>query len=136
MNDTVIYDAFATLVGQFAAAEALPCSYPGKGFTPPTGAGARWLELQWFPNQTENYGMADEGPFLMQGFGQLSACYRPGQGIMVGTRITDAIIAAFAKGTTFAGMRVERKPWTSAIIQDPQRAMHPVTIRWRGFVSG
>ncbi|WP_282254151.1 hypothetical protein [Stenotrophomonas sp. PS02299] len=58
-----------------------------------------------------------------------------GQGIMVGTAITDQIIAAFAKGTTFAGMRVERKPWTSSIIQDPERVMHPVTIPWRGFFS-
>lgn len=134
MNDTDIYDNFAGLVVSFAAATRLPCSYPGLGFKPP-GTGA-WLELQWFPNQTQNYGLADDGPFLMQGFGQLSACYRPGQGIMVGTRITDQIIAAFAKGTTFAGMRVERKPWTASVIQDPERIMHPVTIRWRGFVSG
>jgi len=136
MTDTEIYDAFATLVTRFATVASLPCSYPGLGFTPPTGADARWLELQWFPNQTQNYGMADDGASLMQGFAQLSACYRPGQGIMVGTAITDQIIAAFAKGTTFAGMRVERKPWTSSIIQDPERHMHPVTIRWRGFVSG
>lgn len=135
MSDTAIYDAFATLVGEFAAAQGLACSYPGQAFTPPTGNGARWLELQWFPNQTQNYGLADDGPSLMQGFGQLSACYRPGQGIMVGTAITDQIIAAFPKGTTFAGMRVDQKPWTSSIIQDPERAMHPVTIRWRGFVS-
>lgn len=134
MNDTDIYDAFAELVVSFATAQGLPCSYPGLGFSPP--ATGPWLELQWFPNQTQNYGMDDDGPSLMQGFAQLSACYRPGSGIMVGTAITDQIIAAFAKGTTFAGMRVERKPWTSSIIQDPQRIMHPVTIRWRGFVSG
>lgn len=96
---------------------------------------ARWLELQWFPNRAENYGIEDDGPSLMQGFGQLAGCYRPGQGIMVGTQMTDQIIAAFAKGTTFAGMRVERKPWTSSIIQDPERVMHPVTIPWRGFFS-
>ncbi|HDS1580483.1 TPA: hypothetical protein QEL15_002575 [Stenotrophomonas maltophilia] len=136
MSDTEIYDAFATLVGQFATAQSLTCSYPGKGFSPPTGNGARWLELQWFPNRTENYGMGDDGPFLMQGFGQLSACYRPGQGIMVGTRITDQIIAAFAKGTAFGGVSVQRRPWTSSLIQDPERIMHPVTIPWRGFVSG
>jgi hypothetical protein len=135
MSDTAIYDAFATLVGQFAVAQALTCSYPGQAFTPPTGKGARWLELQWFPNRTQNYGIEDDGPFLMQGFGQVSACYRPGQGIMVGTVITDQIIAAFSKGTTFGGMRVERKPWTSSIIQDPERIMHPVTVPWRGFVS-
>jgi len=49
--------------------------------------------------------------------------------------ITDQIIAAFAKGTTFGGMRVYRKPWASSLIQDPERIMHPVTIRWRGFSS-
>ncbi|WP_115560017.1 phage tail terminator-like protein [Xanthomonas arboricola] len=132
MSDTAIYDAFAALVGTFAAAQGLLCSYPGISFTPPT-AGA-WLELQWFPNQTQNYGMADDGPSLLQGFGQLAACYRPGNGIMVGMRITDGIIAAFDKGTDFAGVRVYRKPWTSTIIQDPERHMHPVTIMWRGFL--
>lgn len=60
---------------------------------------------------------------------------RGGQGIMVGMQMTDQIITAFAKGTTFAGMRVERKPWTSSIIQDPERVMHPVTVPWRGFFS-
>lgn len=136
MNDTEIYDAFTKLVTAFAAAQGLPCSYPGIGFTPPTGKDAKWLELQWFPNRTQNYGLADDGPSLMQGFGQLAACYRPGKGIMVGTPITDAIIAAFAKGTRFAGMAVYERPSTSSIIQDPERVMHPVTIRWRGFVSG
>jgi len=134
MTDTEIYDAFARLVANFAAAASLPCAYPGLGFTPPaTGA---WLELQWFPNRTQNYGLADEGPSLKQGFGQLAACYRPGKGIMVGTVITDQIIAAFGKGTKFAGMSVYEMPSTSSIIPDPERIMHPVTIRWRGFVSG
>lgn len=134
MSDTAIYDAFAGLVGEFAGAINLPCAYPGRGFTPPTQG--PWLELQWFPNQTQNYGMDDDGPSLLQGFGQLSTCYRPGGGIIVGTTITDQIIAALAKGTTFARVRVYRKPWTSSIIQDPERIIHPVTIPWRGFVSG
>jgi hypothetical protein len=133
MNDTEIYDAFAALVGEFATAKQLPVSFPGINFTPPA-AGA-WLEFQWFPNQTQNYGMADDGPSLLQGFGQLSACYRPGTGIITGTTITDYIIAAFGKGTTFAGVRVYRKPWVSTLIQDPERIMAPVTIMWRGFDS-
>jgi hypothetical protein len=52
MCDTEIYDAFAGLVASFAAVAGPPCSYPGLGFKPP-GTGA-WLELQWFPNQTQN----------------------------------------------------------------------------------
>jgi hypothetical protein len=134
MSDTAIYEGFAALVETFAAAQGLPCAYPGVGFTPPT-EGA-WLELQWFPNQTQNYGIGDDGPFLRQGFGQLSACYRPGGGIVTGTRLTDQIIAAFGKGTEFAGARVYRLPWTSSIIPDPERIMHPVTIAWRGLFGG
>lgn len=131
MSDTAIYTAFAGLVSAFAASAGLPCSYPGTNFTPPdTGS---WLELQWFPNETQNYGLSDDGPSLMRGFAQLSACYRPGAGIVIGTTLTDQIIAAFGKGTTFAGMRVYRKPWTGSIIQDSERVMHPVTIYWRGF---
>ena len=133
MNDTEIYTAFADLVSAFAAAQGLRCGYPGLGFTPPTSGS--WLELQWFPNQTTNYGTEDDGPSLLQGFAQLSACYRPPKSIVTGTAITDRIIAAFGKGTTFAGMRVYRKPWVSSIIQDPERVMHPVTIMWRGFDS-
>ena len=133
MNDSAIYTAFAERVATFAGSLGLQCSYPGIGFTPPT-SGA-WLELQWFPNQTQNYGMADDGPSLLQGFAQLSACYRPGAGIAIGNTLTDQIISAFGKGTTFAGMRVYRKPYTNSIIQDPERVMHPVTIMWRGFDS-
>lgn len=134
MTNDAIYDAFAVLVAAFAAAEGVPCSYPGVGFTPPTEG--VWLELQWFPNETQNYGTADAGPSLLQGFAQLSACYRPGAGIGPGNRMADQIIAAFGKGTTFAGVRVYRKPWVNSVIPDPERIMHPVTIPWRGFDSG
>ncbi len=134
MSTGPIYDAFAALVGAFAVAEGLECSYPGVTFDPPSNGA--WLELQWFPNQTQNYGMGDAGPSLLQGFAQLSACHRPGQGLAPGTTITDKIIAAFGKGTTFAGVRVYRKPWVNSIISDPERMMHPVTIPWRGFDNG
>lgn len=80
MSDTEIYDAFAGPAASLASASRLPCSHPGLGFQP--RASGAWLELQWFPEETQNYGLADGGPSLMQGFGQLSACYRPGQGRM------------------------------------------------------
>lgn len=131
MSDTAIYTSFAGLVASFAATNGLRCSYPGVGFTPPD-SGA-WLELQWFPNQTHNYGVGDDAPSLLQGFAQLSACYRPGTGIVTGAQLSDSIITAFGKGTTFGSMRVYQKPWTNSIIQDPERIMHPVTIPWRGF---
>lgn len=134
MSTGAIYDAFAGLVTAFAAAEGVPCSYPAVPFTPP--ASGVWLELQWFPNETQNYGTADTDASLLQGFAQLSACHRPGSGLAPGATLTDKIIAAFGKGTTFAGVRVYRKPWVNSIISDPERVMHPVTIPWRGFDNG
>lgn len=133
MSDDAIYDAFAGLVGTFAGqfSPALKVSYPGVGFAPPT-AGA-WLEVQWFPNQTQNYGLDDDGPSLLQGFGQVSVCYRPGGGIVSGLALARLVTAAFGKGTTFGGVRVYRKPWVSSVIQDPERIAHPVTIMWHGF---
>lgn len=134
MTNDAIYDAFASLVGAFAAAQGVPCSYPGVGFDPP--ASGLWLELQWFPNQTQNYGMADNASSLLIGFAQLSACYRPGAGLGPGNKMADAIITAFGKGTAFVGVRVYRKPWVNSVITDPARVMHPVTIPWQGFDGG
>lgn len=131
MSTGPVYDAFAELVTAFAVTEALPCSYPGVGFDPPTAG--LWLELQWFPNETQNYGTGDDGPALLQGFAQLSACDRPGRGLAPGAALADRVIAAFSKGTTFAGVRVYRKPWVNSVIADPERVMQPVTIPFRGF---
>lgn len=131
MSTGPVYDAFSQLVIAFAAAEGLPCSYPAVSFDPP--ASGLWLELQWFPNETQNYGTGDGDAALLQGFAQLSACDRPGGGLKAGAELADRIIAAFGKGTTFAGVRVYRKPWVNSIIPDPERVMQPVTIAWRGF---
>lgn len=131
MSTAAVYDAFAALVGAFVASEGLPCSYPGVGFHPPTSG--LWLELQWFPNETQGYGLGDGDSSLLQGFAQLSVCHPPGQGLAPGAALTDRVIAAFAKGTTFAGVRVYRKPWVNSVISDPERIMHPITIPYRGF---
>lgn len=126
-----IYDAFAAHVTALGAELGLPVAYPGVGFEPPS-AGA-WLELAWFPNETQNYGVADDGPSLLQGFGQVQVCYRPGTGILDGLGLADRVIAWFAKGTELAGVRVYRKPSVSSVLETPQRIAHPVTVWWRGF---
>lgn len=133
MSDEAIYDTFAGLVGTFAAglSPALDVAYPGLKFDPPdTGM---WLELTWIPNEPVNYGMANEGPRLLQGLAQVSVCYRPGTGIVDGLRVAGQVITEFEKGTTFAGVRVERRPWVANVIETPERVAHPVTVPWRGF---
>ncbi|MFC4729093.1 phage tail terminator-like protein [Coralloluteibacterium thermophilus] len=131
MSSDAIYDAFATLAGEFAVGQGVPVSFPAVGFTPPDDGA--WLELQWFPNDTQNYGRANDAPSLVQGFAQVSACTRPGAGLAPANRLADAIIDAFGKGVEFGGVRVYRKPWARSVIIDPDRVMVPVTIMWRGF---
>lgn len=133
MSDDAIYDDFASRVGQFAAqfSPALPTSYPGVGFEPPTDG--TWLEVRWFPNETQNYGRADDAPSLMQGFGQVSVCCRPGIGIQQPLALARQVIAYFAKGTEFDVVRVDRKPWAASVLEAANRIEIPVTIPWRGF---
>lgn len=133
MSNSPVYDDFAEKVSTFAAGLSPPLgvAFPGVGFTP-ASEGA-WLEVRWFPNETQNYGLADDAPSLSQGFGQVSVCYRPGDGIVDGLALADAVIAAFPKGTILEDVRVYRKPWVSTVIEQPQLVMHPITIPWRGF---
>lgn len=135
MSDDAIYDAFCGLLSAFAAqlSPPLAVAFPGVGFTPPTEG--MWLELVWIPNETQNYGIADDGPSLLQGLAQVNVCYRPGRGIVDGLAMVNAVIVAFGKGTEFGTMRVNRKPWCASPINDPERVMHPITIPWRGFDS-
>jgi hypothetical protein len=135
MSDSAIYDAFALRVGAFAAqfSPTLTVGYPGKGFTPPTTG--MWLEMAWFPNETQNYGLADDGPSLLQGLCQVSVCCRPGLGIVDSLAVAGQVIAYFAKGTELAGVRVYRKPWVASVLESPEKVLHPITIPWRGFDS-
>lgn len=133
MSDDVIYNDFALKVLAFAAefSPGMRAGFPGVNFTPPsTGS---WLEVRWFPNETQNYGLANDAPALMQGFGQVSVCYRPGGGIVAGLALAKLVIDAFPKGTIFEDVRVYRKPWVSSVLEQPQMVMHPVSIPWRGF---
>lgn len=136
MSEASIYDDFCTKLSAFAAgvSPALGVAFPGIGFEPPSDG--FWLEARWIPNETANYGTANDAPSLMQGLAQVNVCYRPGGGIVDGLALAGEVIAAFGKGTVFDdSVRVYRKPWVADVIEDPERVMHPVTIPWRGFTD-
>lgn len=126
---TEIYNAFSIRAGAFAAAQGLPIAYPDISFTPPPIG--QWLEVRAFWNDGANYGMADDGPTVEQGFFRLMACGRTGSGLMDLQTLAESIVAAFPKGTMLAKARVERSPSMSGPIQDDDRSTIPVTIRWR-----
>lgn len=132
--DVSIYTAFADKVSAFATAHApaLTVAWPGIHFTPPqTGA---WLEVAWFPNETRNLTLGNDGSQL-RGFGQVSCCTRPGDGAIGALSIAGEVVDLFAKGTQLGDAAVERKPWISSVLTSDERISAPVTIRYSGGVS-
>lgn len=125
--DSGIYDAFAALVAGYAntKGDLLTVAWPGVTFKPPdTG---EWLEVLWFPNETQNIALGSDGS-QHRGFGQVSCCSRPGAGIEPVMLRAEAIIALFAKGTALGVARVDRKPWMSTILNAGDRVSAPVTV--------
>lgn len=132
--DVNIYTAFAAAVEAFAGAHVptLPVAWPGVNFTPPqTGA---WLEVAWFPNETVNLALGNDGSQL-RGFGQVSCCVRPGAGIVSPLSIAEAVIAALPKGTALGVATVEKRPWASNVLVADDRISTYVTIRYSGGIA-
>lgn len=130
-NET-IYTAFCQRVVSLAQyyTPALSVAFPAANFTPPSSG--FWLEVQWFPNETVNYGIGFDAGALMRGFGQITVCCRPGIGIVSPMSLADDAIAHFDKGTQLANAIVYKRPWASSIIQDPERVSIHVTIPYHG----
>jgi hypothetical protein len=127
-----IFDAFAAAVEQFGQTLAVPVpiAYPNVDFTPPTGIGALWLELAFFPNETANYALGNTS--IPRGFAQLTVGARKGFGLMPALELVDLAILYFAKGSTMGPSRIEREPWALSPIQEPNMTLTPITIPYRG----
>lgn len=124
-----IYDAFAVQVEGFATAQGLRVAYPGISFDPLNDK--TWLEVQTFWNDGINYGMANSGPTVEQGFFRILVCRRPGAGLMDPQAVAESIVRAFPKGSQFGPARTERAPSLSGPVQSDDKMVIPVTIRWR-----
>jgi len=128
-HSTDIYDAFAVQLAAFAAGEGLAVGYPNIHFTPPDSG--LWLELMVFWNGNTNYGLADAGPTVEQGFFRVMVGYRPGAGLMPAQELAESVIETFPKGSLFATARVEQTPALSGPVQLDDKLFVPVTVRWR-----
>jgi hypothetical protein len=131
-----IYNAFAEQLASFAAIQQeqpeLRVAWPGVTFTPPDAG--MWLEASWHPNRTENYGIGNEGPSTLRGFGQVNICIRPGSGTAPLHRMAGELIRHFAKGTALAPARVYQRPYESNVLDAPDRTVVYVTIPYRADV--
>lgn len=125
------YDAFATQMGAFAAAEGVPVSFKGVPFDPP--ASGLWLETSWITNAPLNYGTADDGPTQERGLAVVNVCDRPGRGIAAAHALAGRVRAAMGKGTRFGRVRVYAKPTLTELPDEPSRVTVAVTAPWSGF---
>lgn len=128
MIDSDIYNAFCLLAADFALALSPPLvvAYPNVAFTPPDDA--PWIEVRWFPNETQNYGVSNDGPSMRRGFFQIGVATRVREGLAALTDVVGLAIVAFAKGTQFGGARIPRKPWASSVLEEPDRALMYITV--------
>ena len=131
MSNAAIFNAFAALVNTFAAnaTPALTVGYDDVNFTPPESG--HWLEVRFFPNETDTYSIDDSGLTLLRGFVQVCACNRPSLGIAAGLELAEAIVNTFPRGSEIGGSTVEKKAYQSSVLQEPAKVSHPVTIEYR-----
>lgn len=127
-----ILTAFLDRLQAFATAKGLPVAYPGVHFTPPDAG--MWLEAAWFPNETRNLVLGNDGSQL-RGFGQVSCCARPGSGILPVANLSGEVISHYAKGVLLGVATVEKKPWASSVLIGDERISVPVTVPYAGVVT-
>lgn len=128
---TQVWEGFAAILEPWAVSKGFPVKWPDRGFNPPNSG--VWLEVQWIPNETQNYGMANSGPFILQGLAQVTVRSRPGPGASPSLTVADEVIDLYAKGTLLHGVvRVYRSPWLSSVEETPSQTAKHVTVPWRG----
>lgn len=132
MSNSGIENAFKALLATFATSNSLTVSWPGVPFTPPESGS--WLEMAFFPNETINLALGNDGS-QYRGFLQVSCCCRAHGGDGIAVTLADSVIAAFPKGTALGIAKVERKPWASTVLIAPDRISVPVTVPYQGAVS-
>lgn len=112
--------------------DAPPIAWPGVNFTPP-GAG-EWLEARHFPNQPRNLGWESNAAQEYVGFVQVSACARPGSGIVGITQLAERVIEHFAKGTPIGPVKTSVRPYLAPAVTESTHIFIPVTIPYLGIV--
>jgi hypothetical protein len=132
--NTAILEAFLEKLEELGVSPALPAAWPGINFVPPDSG--MWLEVLFFPNETENVAWGAESPVNAKGFFQVSVFYRPGIGQVQPSAIADLIIAHYPKGLKFIGdVGVIKKPWQSPAVTDSDKLFIPVSIPYAGLIK-
>lgn len=137
-TDANILAAMLERLGTLAFTPALEVAYPGRSF--PVGNAPKpdnYLEVTFLPNDTQNYATGN-GQHQNRGFLQISVHWKTGAiGMIKPLDIAGQIITHFDKDTSLYSngvkVKVYRKPWAAAPIQETDRVQIPVTIPYESF---
>lgn len=88
-----------------------------------------WLEVVPFFNGTTNYAVGSLG--VERGIFRVIVTSKLGIGMYKAEDLANQIIAAFPKGSKFGSAVTDEMPSKSGLIQETDRVMIPVDIRWR-----
>lgn len=133
---TAILEAFILRLKTFSYSPQPAIKDPNIKFNPP-GVGM-WLEPSYFPNEPDNEPWDDDGCRMYRGFCQVMIGYRSDIGQLAPSRLADAIIAHFPKGTQLGPVGVYKKPWQRPAVKDLDKSSQnfiPVTIPYRGLAK-
>jgi hypothetical protein len=111
-----------------AAGFTVPIAYPGVTFTPPDKGS--WLEVEIFENEPVEL-TANDAPISARGIIQITACTRNGKGMIELETLANQVLAAFPKGTRFAGaIKAVKAPARRTSITDADKLYLPVDIEY------
>ena len=137
---TAMITAFNNQVS--AAFQSYPIAWPG---VPPAGplqdpesgggnAGqfrepesGEWLEVAYFPAESENIAMGYDAAVVLRGFFQVTAASKS-RGIISAMALANQISMAFPRGTQIDAVRVSNTPYQMTPIYSDTTRRIPVTI--------
>lgn len=132
MSTTTILEAALTKLDQFVYFPQPVILWPGIQSAPPESG--IWLQPGLFPNEPSDRAWDNEACVDTRGFFQILVCYRPDTGQLEPSRVADALIEHFPKGSTLGPVRVRKRPWQSpAITEDASKLFIPVTVPYMGL---
>ena len=97
-----------------------------------------WLVPSFFPNETVNVSWGITSCSEFRGFFQIRLYFRanPRVGSIAPSRLADALIDHFPKGTVFGPVRVSKRPWQSPlVVEDASKNFIPITIPYLGLTG-
>lgn len=134
MSTTDIMTACFDHLDTFISVPQPAILWPGLQTEPPDAD--IWLQPGFFPNENVDRAWDNDACVETRGFFQILVYYRvrPDVGLIEPSRVADALIEHFPKGTVLSAVRVRKRPWQSpAITEDASRAYIPVTVPYMGL---